>query len=127
MKKIDEIKKLIKKYCLAVSPEFWDYSDIQLGKIYNGCGPKWFPGFIRLILTWIFSKYEPVFLVHDFETSRNEKTKKHFEKLNGELYYNVIKTTGNRFIASMFFSFTYYLGWPAYMAAERPKPEASIL
>jgi hypothetical protein len=48
-------------------PDYWD--DLQPEMVhgaYNGCGPDWFPGWLRWGLTWLSSFPVPT-MVHDLE------------------------------------------------------------
>lgn len=65
--------------------------DADIAADYNGCGPEWFPGFIREKLTSFLALFEPAFLVHDSDFSQADGSTFAFAQANDRLEMNCLR------------------------------------
>ncbi len=85
------LKNLCYKYALDAAPEFWETPEEELAYIYNGAGPDWMPAWGRKILTEFLEVFQPSFVVHDWDYSRSDKTRKTFDIVNNRMWINMKK------------------------------------
>ena len=62
----------------------------ELQKIYNGCGPEWFPAPARKLLDRFLSVFAPAFLQHDFDFSNGDGNPTLFNEANDRLERNCL-------------------------------------
>lgn len=86
MTSIDDLRTIIFALQLHRTARFDRTSSEDLEKMYNGCGAYWMPVWSRKLLTHRFKRYEAAFLIHDFDYSSPEFTRKY--DADRRLYWN---------------------------------------
>jgi hypothetical protein len=76
---------------LGAADSFFMAPVTELDRAYNGCGPAALPDDIRAGLTKYYHVFEPAILIHDYENSLSDGTKKGFKRYNRRLFRNCIK------------------------------------
>lgn len=78
----------INEYELDAEESFGSTSAEILDEVYNGCGPNWMPSQFRYVLTELLDRYEPAFLIHDWDFEFLVKTNDNFHHANKRLFNN---------------------------------------
>jgi hypothetical protein len=92
----EEDVEFLYKFCVqikaAAPPEFWTAPFSDLKRAYNGIGPEHWPGWARKALSVLLRPFAAAALVHDFEFSREYKSRGMFNDANLRLAINIAKT-----------------------------------
>lgn len=75
----------------AAPPEFWTVPIDELKRAYNGIGPEHWPTWARRAVSALLRPFEAAALVHDWEFSRDVKSKGLFTDANFRLALNIGK------------------------------------
>jgi hypothetical protein len=86
MTSTDDLRTLIYALNHHRTERFDRTSSEDLDKMYNGCGAYWMPPWSRKLLTNRFKRYEAAFLIHDYDYSSPEFTRKY--DADRRLYWN---------------------------------------
>lgn len=100
---------------LDATPAFWGTDEEVLAKMFNGCGPDKFSKLqqeiaemfidkgtdpneaLRKLLTEIFALFILGFVIHDFDFSNSDKTRKGFDEANNRLLENMRRLLNNKY------------------------------
>ena len=85
----------LRAFCIefhAVAPDsFWNASDTELARTFNGIGADHWPAWLRNALTALLRPFQAAALVHDWEYSQNEKCFRKFTAANWRLAVNIAR------------------------------------
>jgi hypothetical protein len=128
-KKVEALRQAAKDLNLDAPDSFWLAPIEELAEIYNGCGPEWMSKFGRAALTWAVEPLEPAILIHDYEFSLSDGSKKSFKAANSRIYANCVKLAKAAYAwydlwryrwlrrAVVVWAFCQYGGWSAWTDA----------
>lgn len=85
---IDFLWNLCLKIKLHAPSEFWTVSRDELRRSYNGIGPEHWPAWARKAVSILLRQFAAAALVHDWEYSRDVKSKGLFRDANLRLAMN---------------------------------------
>ena len=83
----------------------------DIAKVYNGAGAEWMPDWQRDVLTDLLDPFEPAFLIHDWDYSYSDGTKKSFKLANRRMYRNMKKIVNAIYNPRTLVYFLPYLYW----------------
>ncbi len=89
--KVQMLRIEAKRLGLEAPESFWMAPVEELARNYNGCGPEWMSKFERATLTFALRVFEPAILIHDYEFSESDGTKKSFKAANSRIFANCVK------------------------------------
>lgn len=83
-----EQRSELTKYRLKGEDIIFRYTDLEIGAIWNGIGPDWFPAWLRHIVTWLRPYMSVASVIHDLEWWESDGSKRRFTESNDRLYEN---------------------------------------
>ncbi len=135
--------KIFAKLQLKYDPAMELATDAEIKTCYNGCGAEWMPSKLRDKLDDITEIYQDCVIIHDWDFSHSDGTKKSFEIANKRFKNNMKKVRDYYFPWSKPWLYTeclkYFLmartlyravdlgGWKAWIDAHDKKAFDNIL
>ena len=89
--KIEYLRRFCEEFHAAAPKSFWDATEDELRRAYNGIGPDRWPAWIRAVITALLRPFQAAAFVHDWEFSLPEKTVAAFTMANLRLAQNVAR------------------------------------
>lgn len=70
---------------------FWDADLETLSRAWNGIGPEYWWGWLRMAVSWLLRPFSAASLIHDWEFSQPGKTFAKFTAANAHLIENIAR------------------------------------
>ena len=90
-RKVEYLRQFCNEFHAAAPMSFWDASDDELRRAYNGIGPEHWPSWTRKLITALLRPFQAAAFVHDWEFSLPEKSVSAFTMANLRLAQNVAR------------------------------------
>ena len=88
---IDYLRRFCDEFHAAAPNSFWNATEDELRRAYNGIGPERWPSWMRNLITAMLRPFQAAAFIHDWEYSLPEKTFGAFTMANLRLAQNVAR------------------------------------
>ena len=88
---VEFLRSLCVQIHASAPPEFWTVPLDELKRAYNGIGPEHWPQWARRAVSALLRPFAAAALIHDWEFSRDVKSKALFTDANFRLAVNIAK------------------------------------
>ena len=89
--RISYLRAFCREFRAAAPDSFWDATDAELARAFNGVGAEHWPKWLRAVLNSLLRPFQAAALVHDWEYSQDGKSYRMFTAANWHLAVNIAR------------------------------------